>query len=88
MTESATGRYRTAPSLFGDVEEKAGNEDIAQAFRKRLKEVAGFKYVPDPIPMRHSRGATVYYLYFASPSDTEATIVGDIFDACRSRGTV
>jgi three-Cys-motif partner protein len=66
--------YRSAPSLFGDVEEKAANDDIAQAFKRRLKEVAGFAYVPDPIPMRNSRGATVYYLYFASPSDTRPGI--------------
>jgi three-Cys-motif partner protein len=58
--------YITQMSLFEPFEEKAGNKAIANAFRKRLKEVAGFKSVPEPVPMRNSKGATVYYLFFAS----------------------
>ncbi len=77
--------YQMTPTLFGDIEEKAGNETVAQAFRDRLKTLAGFKYVPDPIPMRNSRGATVYYLYFATPKAVAANIVKDIFDAYRDR---
>jgi hypothetical protein len=72
--------------LFGNVEEKASNEDIAEAFRKRLEDVAGFAYVPQPIPMRNSRGAVVYYLYFASPDKTGGKIVAEIFDKYRVRG--
>lgn len=71
--------YRKERSLFGQVDEKRGNEAIAEAFRKRLHEVAGFEYVPKPVPMRNSTGAVVYYLYFASPNKTGAKIVGDIF---------
>ena len=37
--------------------------------------------------MRNSKGAVVYYLYFASPNDTGARIVGEIFDTYRTRGT-
>jgi three-Cys-motif partner protein len=70
---------RMQRGLFGDVEEKQSNEAIAEAFRKRLEEVAGFQYVPKPVPMRNSTGAVVYYLYFASPNKTGAKIVGDIF---------
>lgn len=33
--------YRTERGLFGDIEEKADNEAVAEAFRSRLKEVAG-----------------------------------------------
>lgn len=65
--------------LFGDFDEKRSNEAVAEAFRKRLEEVAGFKYVPKPVPMRNSKGAVVYYLYFASRNKTGAKIVGDIF---------
>src|SRR5262249_12773845 len=66
--------------LFSDtVEEKRSNDAVAQAFRSRLKEGAGFAYVPDPIPMRNTQGATVYYLYFASPNRTGSKIVTDIF---------
>jgi three-Cys-motif partner protein len=71
--------YRKGRSLFGEIEEKRNNEAIAEAFRKRLEEVAGFKYVPEPVPMRNSTGAVVYYLYFASPNATGAKIVSDIF---------
>jgi hypothetical protein len=36
--------------------------------------------------MRNSRGAVVYYLYFASPDKTGGKIVGEIFDKYRMRG--
>lgn len=78
--------YKTTQDLFGDLEEKATNEDIAEAFRRRLEEKAGFAYVPPPMPMRNSRGAVVYYLYFTSPNKTGARIVSEIFDNYRSRG--
>ncbi len=51
--------YRQSPGLFGDMEEKTNNEAIAEAFRQRLKKVAGFAYVPKPIPMRNDQGAVV-----------------------------
>jgi three-Cys-motif partner protein len=79
--------YRKEPGLFGDMEEKADNEAIAEAFRTRLKKVAGFSYVPKPIPMRNERGAVIYYLFFASPNKTGAQIVEDIFDKYRKRGS-
>jgi len=72
--------------LFGEIEEKATNEVIAEAFRERLEKVAGFTYVPAPIPMRNSRGAVVYYLYFASPNKTGAGIVEQIFSKYRNKG--
>ena len=34
--------------------EKIDNEAFAAAFQKRLHEVAGFRYVPKPVPMRNS----------------------------------
>jgi hypothetical protein len=36
---------------------------IVAAFQQRLKAVAGFEYVPDPLPMRNSTNAIVYCLY-------------------------
>lgn len=83
----SSAAWRTTQDLFGDLQEKASNGEIAEAFRGRLHDVAGFAYVPPPIPMRNSRGAVVYYLYFASPNETGARIVGEIFDRYRSRGT-
>jgi three-Cys-motif partner protein len=64
----------------------ADNRMIADAYRKRLKEVAGFRYVPEPIPMRNSKNAVVYYLFFASSNSTGEKIVKEIFDRYRNRG--
>jgi three-Cys-motif partner protein len=72
--------YDKTPTLFGEVDEKVSNERFAEAFRTRLKKVAGFKQVPDPLPMRNSKGATVYYLFFASQKGTAETIVKYIFE--------
>jgi three-Cys-motif partner protein len=79
--------YKTTQDLFGELEHKATNEDIAAAFRSRLEEVARFAYVPAPMPMRNSRGAIVYYLYFASPNETGAKIITEIFETYRLRGS-
>lgn len=68
--------YRHSEDLLGPLTEKAENDDIAEAFRARLKAVAGFAHVPKPIPMRNSRGSTVYYLYFATPKAVAAEIRG------------
>jgi three-Cys-motif partner protein len=78
--------YKATQDLLGDTEQKATNEDIAEAFRARLEQVASFAYVPPPMPMRNSKGAVVYYLYFASQNKTGARIVNEIFDTYRSRG--
>ena len=77
--------YPTTGNLFG-WEEKADNETVAQAFRNRLRDVARFKNVPDPLPMRNSRNVIVYYLFFASQNDTANHIVQDIFRTYRGRG--
>jgi three-Cys-motif partner protein len=68
------------------MEEKTTNAAVAEAFRKRLQEVAGFQYVPEPIPMRNDQGAVLYYLFFASPNRTGASIVKAIFDKYRTKG--
>jgi three-Cys-motif partner protein len=78
--------YKTGPGLFGEIEEKADNQAIAEAFRMRLKKMAGFKYVPEPMPMRNEKGAVVYYLFFASQNETGANIVEYIFEKYRKRG--
>jgi len=78
--------YRKTEDLFDEIEEKTDNQHIADAFRKRLSDVAGFKYVPNPMPMRNSRGAVIYYLYFASPNKTGHKIVDQIFSKYRKYG--
>jgi three-Cys-motif partner protein len=65
---------------FGEVpDEKASNQAIEAAFRQRLKSVARFKFVPEPMPMRNSNNVIVYYLYFASQKPVAGNIVADIF---------
>jgi three-Cys-motif partner protein len=78
--------YDTTANLFGWEEKIAGNEALVQGYRKLLKEVAGFSYVPDPVPMRNSIGAVVYYLFFASPNETGNKIVEHIFNKYRNQG--
>ena len=79
--------YSTTGNLFG-VPEKEPNETIVAAFQKRLIRVAGFKRVPDPMPMRNSKGATVYYLFFASQVGVAEHIVTDIFKKYASVGKI
>jgi three-Cys-motif partner protein len=71
--------------LFGNPD-KQSTEAIVEAFRVRLKDVARFQRVPKPIPMRNSKGAIVYYLFFASQKDTAEGIVRDIFRKYENRG--
>ena len=82
--------YPTQGNLFGeaDLVKKGGNSPIVTAFRKRLQEVAGFKNVPEPVPMRNSIGAVVYYLFFASQKDVANKIVRHIFEKYRTRGAI
>lgn len=75
--------YKAKQDLFGPVEEKAPNYEVAAAYQKRLREVAGFPYVPDPLPMKHSKGAIIYYLFFATHNKTGNNIVEDIFSKYR-----
>lgn len=77
--------YRADTNLFGELE-KQPNEVIADAFRERLRKVAGFKYVPEPAPMRNSKGTILYYLFFAAQQPAAHKIVVDILSAYRKRG--
>ena len=78
--------YRFEPTLFGDNQAfKEGNEAVVHAFADRLKAVAGFHHVADPLPMRNSKNAVVYYLIFAAHQPVALHIVKQIFDAYRNR---
>ena len=67
-------------NLFWNEEmDKTENRDFVNAYCKRLKEVAGFGFVADPLAMRNSRNAVVYYLIFAGPNKTGWRIVQDIY---------
>jgi three-Cys-motif partner protein len=77
--------YSSEGLLFDDPR-KQDNATIAAAFRDRLKRIARFKQVPEPIPMRNNQGATVYYLFFASQNAAAMNIITDIFKKYRTRG--
>lgn len=80
--------YTESPQLqlFGDLsEDKVPNEDVAEAFRIRLRDVAGFKNVPKPIAMRNNKNAVVYFLFFASQKPVAGNIIKDIFNKYSER---
>jgi three-Cys-motif partner protein len=80
--------YPTTQGLFEPMQQKATNEEVAEAFRERLQNAGGFKYVPKPMPMRNSTGAIVYYLFFAAQKPAADKIVKDIFAKYAHRGEV
>jgi three-Cys-motif partner protein len=74
-------------NLFGEAEQvkvEGANEKIAEAYRNRLIDVAGFGYAPRPLGFVNSLGRTIYYLFFASPNRTGNKIVEDIFNEHRT----
>ena len=67
------------PDFFGPTEMvKQSNEAIVAAFRERLKKVAGFESVADPLPVRNSNNVVVYCLVFASQKLVAEKIGTDI----------
>jgi three-Cys-motif partner protein len=82
--------YVPRRDLFGreDLVKRHGNEPIVRAFQERLRKVAGFRFVPEPMPMRNSKGAVVYYLFFASHNETGDRIARHIFRKYGNAGAV
>jgi len=78
--------FRENRGLFESSTEKVENWELAKAFQSRLIEGGGFKYVPEPLAMRNSVHATVYYLFFAGPNETGSKIVDWIFNDYRDKG--
>jgi three-Cys-motif partner protein len=68
-------------NLFGEPPDliKQDNETVAAAFRDRLRKVAKFAYVPEPLAMRNKNNAVLYYLFFAAANKTAEKIIRDIF---------
>jgi three-Cys-motif partner protein len=77
--------YRPKQTLFGEEDEKRDNKHVVMAFRERLKSMAGFDHVPEPLPMRNSNRADVYYLFFASQKPVASKIIQHIFKKYQSR---
>ena len=83
----ATWRQVAYPivDMFGNPR-KGDPQALVDAYQMRLKDVAGFQYVPDPLPMRNSKGSIMYYLFFAAPNATAKKIVEYIFAKYRDQG--
>jgi three-Cys-motif partner protein len=81
-----TGPVRGQAKLFDEFADKVPNEVIVEAFRDRLRDVAGFPEVPESIPMRNSTNAVVYYLFFASQKKVAGKIAKDIFNKYHNHG--
>ncbi len=77
--------YEERQDLFGNIDQiKVENfKTLAKEFSKRLKKVAHFKYIPEPVLMRNAQNGPLYYLYFASQKDVANNIVNDIFNKYR-----
>jgi three-Cys-motif partner protein len=76
--EHPQGNLFGAPDIV-----KQGNDAIVGAFRERLRKVAGFQFVAEPLPMKNSTNAVVYYLFFASQKTVAQKIIDDIFKKYR-----
>lgn len=72
-------------NLFGFEPDKVkqSNDAIVEAFARRLQNVAGFQFVPEPLPMRNSTNAVVYYLFFACKHPVARKIITDVFNKYR-----
>jgi len=76
-------------NLFGDtyrVKVVDSNAKLGNWFKKeRLQKAAGFKFVPEPLLMRNSRGGPLFFLFFASHDETGKKIVTDIFNKYKKK---
>jgi three-Cys-motif partner protein len=79
--ESAQAKFWGEPDIV-----KQDNEVIVNAFCERLRQVAGFKIVLEPLPMKNTQNAVVYYLCFASQNDVAKKIITSIFERFRTKG--
>ncbi len=82
--DAAVKKEKMLFDLTDDV--KVENWELVEAFRERLRKVAEFTFVPEPMAMRNRQRAAVYYLFFAGNNETGATIVTDIFNGYRDKG--
>lgn len=81
--QAAYGEHPQTDLFDGPRIVKQSNDAIVNAFRERLKKAAGFKFVPEPLPMRNRTNAVVYYLFFASQKPVALKIIEGIFDKYR-----
>ena len=74
------------PLFDAEEQREASNLQVVNAYRARLRDIAGFKYVSEGIPMRNRKNSIVYYFLFASQKPDAKNIVMDIFNKYKDRG--
>jgi three-Cys-motif partner protein len=75
-----------APARRNGAARAPGGDDtvpLVQAFQRRLRDVAGFGNVPEPLALRNAAGGVAYHLFHASRSDTANAVIEDIFSRYR-----
>jgi len=70
----------STPGLFGEIDEKAPNEAVVEAYRKRLVDAGGFKHASRPLAMVQKTRVPVYYLLLASQRKVAADIMNSIME--------
>ena len=77
--------YAESPqgNFFGAEIVKQGNDEIVAAFTQRLKKVAGFQFVPKPLPMKKQYQCCGVLSFFASQKPVGEKIIIDIFSKYR-----
>lgn len=60
------------------IKKDEGNEILKRGFRDRLRRVAGFSFVPEPILMKNRKSGHLYFLFFASHQPVAKNIAEDI----------
>lgn len=78
--------FDSTGDLFGHLEKlPTAHIQIVRAFRERLKSVAGFRHVLEPIPMFNEQGGLLYYLFFASNNPVGNKIARDILNSFKGK---
>jgi len=77
--------YSSDGTLFPELLRKVEGPRIVEAYCRRLKEVAGFLYVAQPLLMTNPANAPLYYIVFASHNQTGMNIADAIFRKYRAQ---
>jgi three-Cys-motif partner protein len=76
--------YQVQGGLFGDaLALKRRNEPVVEAYRTRLKEVAGYPHVSTALPMSNDQGSPLYYLIGASQKEVGRRVFDAVFSKRR-----
>ena len=80
--------YQATQGLFEEMQEKSSNEEVAEAFRARLKKVGGFKLCPKANADAQYQRSRRLFPVLCAQQPTADKIVKDIFAKYAHRGEV